>query len=235
VSSILQDMSLLLVPSVLHEAFGMVVLDAMLHGLPVLVAAAGALSEAAAGAAAAVVPVPLVEFPPLAAGNSQVCLQQGCACSAAATGAINAGQLQHAAVLASCPGGGCSQGCDHCNGRNAAAAAGMEACAGHSVAKRHADDCCAACVGAWLLGQRRWGDRVYPPLQQQHADSWADAVLTVLGSRETYMQASARSKAAAQEVLLQGPGQLKELLLWLQQLTAAVPPQLSSLSTGCPH
>jgi len=66
VCSILQHMSLVLVPSVLQEAFGMVVQDAMLHGVPVIVAAAGALPEAAAGAAAAVLPVKLVEFPPVA-------------------------------------------------------------------------------------------------------------------------------------------------------------------------
>lgn len=57
-------MSLLLVPSILHEAFGMVVLDAMLHGVPVMVAATGALPEAAGPtAAAAVLPMPMVEFP----------------------------------------------------------------------------------------------------------------------------------------------------------------------------
>jgi hypothetical protein len=39
--------SIVLVHSVLHEAFGMVLLDAMLHGLPVIVIASGA---AAAGA-----------------------------------------------------------------------------------------------------------------------------------------------------------------------------------------
>lgn len=64
VAAVLQGMSLVLVPSVLHEAFGMVVVDAMLHGLPVLVSEAGALPEAAAGAAAAVLPVEMVRFPP---------------------------------------------------------------------------------------------------------------------------------------------------------------------------
>jgi glycosyltransferase involved in cell wall biosynthesis len=63
-------MSLVLVPSVLHEAFGMVVVDAMLQGLPVLASEAGALPEAAAGAAAAVLPVEMVRFPPDADSSS---------------------------------------------------------------------------------------------------------------------------------------------------------------------
>ena len=48
--SLLQQLHLVLVPSVLHEAFGMVVVDAMLRGVPVLVNAdSGALLEASRG------------------------------------------------------------------------------------------------------------------------------------------------------------------------------------------
>jgi hypothetical protein len=57
VGQILQHMVLVLAPSVWQEAFGMVVLDALVRGVPVIVSGQGALAEAAMGAAAAVVPV----------------------------------------------------------------------------------------------------------------------------------------------------------------------------------
>jgi hypothetical protein len=47
---LLQQMHLMVVPSILHEAFGMVVVDAMLRGVPVLVNSdSGALTEASRG------------------------------------------------------------------------------------------------------------------------------------------------------------------------------------------
>eukprot|EP00775_Hariotina_reticulata_P003429 gene3429-3701_t len=63
VSEVLVETSLVMVPSILAEAFGLVVVDSMLRGLPVIVADAGALPEAAAGAAAAVLPVQMARFP----------------------------------------------------------------------------------------------------------------------------------------------------------------------------
>lgn len=63
VGAALAHMWLVLVPSLLPEAFGMVVVDAMLRGIPVIISNAGALPEAALGAAGAVVPVRQVQLP----------------------------------------------------------------------------------------------------------------------------------------------------------------------------
>lgn len=83
VAQLLQQVHVVLVPSVLHEAFGMVVVDALLHGVPVIVSDAGALEEAACGAAVAVAPMPHATFPqqprvvPAAAADSADGVQDG--------------------------------------------------------------------------------------------------------------------------------------------------------------
>jgi glycosyltransferase involved in cell wall biosynthesis len=63
VGQILQHMVLVLAPSVWQEAFGMVVVDALARGVPVIVSDQGGLAEAAMGAAAAVVPVQPMVLP----------------------------------------------------------------------------------------------------------------------------------------------------------------------------
>jgi len=76
VSEVLVDSSLVIVPSILAEAFGLVVEDSMLRGLPVIVADAGALPEAAAGAAAAVLPVQDGAVPGGQTHSSSICRSQ---------------------------------------------------------------------------------------------------------------------------------------------------------------
>lgn len=63
VGTILQHMTLLLAPSLWQEAYGMVVTDAVLRGIPVIVSNQGGLAEAALGVAAAVVPVNPMTLP----------------------------------------------------------------------------------------------------------------------------------------------------------------------------
>jgi hypothetical protein len=63
IDELLQHMTLLLAPSIWQEAYGMVVTDALLRGLPVIVSNQGGLEEAAMGVAAAVVPVTPLHFP----------------------------------------------------------------------------------------------------------------------------------------------------------------------------
>eukprot|EP00877_Chromochloris_zofingiensis_P007912 jgi/Chrzof1/3374/Cz12g23030.t1 len=58
--SLLRQMTVVVVPSLLHEAFGMVVIDAMLRGIPVIVSNAGALPEVGQQAAV-VVPVNIMQ------------------------------------------------------------------------------------------------------------------------------------------------------------------------------
>lgn len=63
VHSLLQHMTVLLAPSLWQEAYGMVVTEALLRGVPVIVSDQGGLSEAALGCAAAVVPVNPMQLP----------------------------------------------------------------------------------------------------------------------------------------------------------------------------
>lgn len=63
VDSLLQHMKVLLAPSLWQEAYGMVVTDAVLRGVPVIVSDQGGLSEAALGSPAAVVPVQPMQLP----------------------------------------------------------------------------------------------------------------------------------------------------------------------------
>jgi glycosyltransferase involved in cell wall biosynthesis len=63
VGQILQHMVLVLAPSVWQEALGMVVVDALARGVPVIVSDQGGLAEAAMGAAAGVVPVQPMVLP----------------------------------------------------------------------------------------------------------------------------------------------------------------------------
>jgi glycosyltransferase involved in cell wall biosynthesis len=63
VQSLLQHMTVLLAPSLWQEAYGMVVTDALLRGVPVIVSDQGGLEEAALGCAAAVVPVNPMQLP----------------------------------------------------------------------------------------------------------------------------------------------------------------------------
>jgi hypothetical protein len=63
VSTLLQHMTVLLAPSLWQEAYGMVVTEALLRGVPVIVSDQGGLSEAALGCAAAVVPVNPMQLP----------------------------------------------------------------------------------------------------------------------------------------------------------------------------
>jgi hypothetical protein len=70
----------------------------------------------------------------------------------------------------------------------------------------------------WQADQRRWHDRVYPQLQQQHADAWATAVQQVLSSRTVYLQHSKQANAAAKQVLARVPELLQQLLGGLREL-----------------
>lgn len=63
VDSFLQHMTVLLAPSLWQEAYGMVVTDAVLRGVPVLVSDQGGLAEAACGCPAAVVHVKPMQLP----------------------------------------------------------------------------------------------------------------------------------------------------------------------------
>jgi glycosyltransferase involved in cell wall biosynthesis len=56
-------MTVLLAPSLWQEAYGMVVTEAILRGIPVIVSDQGGLSEAACGCPAAVVPVQPMQLP----------------------------------------------------------------------------------------------------------------------------------------------------------------------------
>jgi hypothetical protein len=209
VSAILQGIDLLLVPSILHEAFGMVVLDAMLHGIPVLVAAAGALQEAVAGTAAGL-PVPLAHFPPLRTPQL----------AAAARVVAAAGALPEAAAGTAA---GLPVRLTHFPSSQqpqpAAATAAVLSVEGVS----RAEGCVSgmivstdsACMCCWLEGQRSWADRVYPPPHHDHVVSWAGAIQEMLSSRERYLRASSRSRGAAQKVVGQGPVQLAVLVQWL--------------------
>jgi len=67
--SILQHMTVVMAPSLWQEAYGMVVTEALLRGLPVLVSDQGGLAEAALGCAAAVVPVRPLELPEAVPGG----------------------------------------------------------------------------------------------------------------------------------------------------------------------
>lgn len=82
----------------------MVVVDAMLHGLPVVVSAAGALPEAGAGAAAAVLPVLMAEFPPHTPAAADGC--GGGSCQPA---------MAEAAALDARLGGSSTSSCGSCN------------------------------------------------------------------------------------------------------------------------
>jgi hypothetical protein len=63
VGQLLQHVVLVLAPSVWQEAFGMVVVEALVRGVPVVVSDQGGLAEAAMGAAAAVIPVQPMVLP----------------------------------------------------------------------------------------------------------------------------------------------------------------------------
>lgn len=63
VNAVLQHITVLLAPSVWQEAYGMVVTEALLRGIPVVVSDQGGLAEAALGCAAAVVPVQPMQLP----------------------------------------------------------------------------------------------------------------------------------------------------------------------------
>lgn len=63
VNTILQHMVVVLAPSLWQEAYGLVVTDAVLRGIPVIVSDQGGLSEAAVGCPAAVVPVNPMQLP----------------------------------------------------------------------------------------------------------------------------------------------------------------------------
>lgn len=222
VSAVLQGMSVLLVPSVLHEAFGMVTLDALLHGLPVIVAEAGALLEATAGAAAAVMPVSMVTFPLV----QRQPLRTALLISGALAGAA-------AAALTSAPplSAGEAKAADGCKAvestRSESLPMQVNWCGNPGTSEgtpveqlpvEVAGSCAAHCVQCWLVQQRSWDRRQFAPQQQEHVDSWAAAIRQLLGSREAYMQASGRSRAAAEQVLQQGPRQLAGLSGWLDQL-----------------
>jgi hypothetical protein len=135
----------------------------------VIVADAGALPEAAAGAAAAVLPIGLVDFPAVAS-------------SAALGGSACAQQQQQQ----------------------------------HGVADPVMDQQNEA-VRLWQADQRSWHDRTYPQLQQQHVEAWAAAVQQVLSSRTAYLQHSRQAKAAAEQVMMQAPELLQQLLGWLRE------------------
>lgn len=208
VSAVLAGMNLLLVPSVLHEAFGMVVLDAMLHGLPVIVSEAGALAEAAAGAAAAVLPVNMVSFPTTQRicsagdGNSTRALEATGSAAAAEGAQLTAANGANTGVQAghcTCSAEGCSTGSNDAHGSH------------------HTGQPSTGCCSCWLAGQRSWEQRQYACLQQEHVDRWSSAVMGRLSSREAYIEASRRSRAAAQAVVEQGGQQLEGLLAWLQR------------------
>lgn len=219
VSAILQGIDLLLVPSILHEAFGMVALDAMLYGIPVLVAAAGALQQAVAGTAAGL-PVALVQFPPLREP------QPGAAAEVVAA----AGALQEAAAgtTASLPVP-IVQFAPSQQAQPAATAATATAAALSAEGLTSAEGCEDGVIGAgdntcmccWLEGQRSWDNRVYPLLHQEHVRIWAGAIQDVLSSREGYLQASSRSRKAAQQVVDQQPVLLAAHVQWLRELLCA--------------
>lgn len=80
VDSLLQHMTVLLAPSVWQEAYGMVVTEAVLRGVPVIVSDQGGQSEAALGCPAAVVPMRPMELP--------YHPQEGAAAAGAAGGAV---------------------------------------------------------------------------------------------------------------------------------------------------
>lgn len=211
VSTVLAGMSVLLVPSVLHEAFGMVVLDAMLHGLPVIVAAAGALPEAAAGAAAAVLPVNMVSFPstqPLPPAHDA----KGTASVEESAGAAAADSAQAVEASLAAAAAGSTTAASHVE-------SGCWAC-GAVDSSIHGSPCTSQpslrCCKCWVADQRSWGHRQYACLQQEHIDSWSSAVMQVLHSREAYAAASERSRAAARSVSQQRGRQLEALLSWLQ-------------------
>jgi hypothetical protein len=198
-------MSLVLVPSILHEAFGMVVVDAMLHGLPVIVSEVGALAEAAAGAAAAILPVPMVILRPPHASQlmGATGTAAGAAAAAAAASAPAARTLNMGEACAESP-----------NGTGALTELGGSAAA---VAA-------AGCVSAWLQQQCSWDSRQYQDLTQQqqqgYMEVWSAAIKQVLSDRQAYMQASRRSREAAEAAIQRGPGELAAFVQWLHQVAA---------------
>ncbi|GBF90477.1 hypothetical protein Rsub_03473 [Raphidocelis subcapitata] len=99
---LLGRMDVVMVPSLLEEAFGLVVLDAALRGLPVVAAAAGALPEAAAaaGGGAAIVPVAAARFP-LACG----------ACGGGGGGGGGGGCIHGSTCSDGAPACGCACAC----------------------------------------------------------------------------------------------------------------------------
>jgi hypothetical protein len=227
-------MSILLVPSVLHEAFGMVVLDALLHGLPVIVAAAGALPEAAAGAAAAVLPVNMVSFPrtqlphPANDAKGTIIIEAApaaAAATAAAAAAVTVREGEASALQVAAARAGHTTAASHTEPRcSKCAARGRTAADSITHGSHSTSQPSAGCSNRWLAGQRSWEHRQYACLQQQHIDSWSSAMVRVLHSREAYTVASQRSRDTAHSMLQQSGQQFEALLSWLQLSTTGVWP-----------
>jgi hypothetical protein len=76
--ALLQHMTVLLAPSLWQEAYGMVVTDALLRGVPVIVSDQGGLSEAALGCPAAVVPVQPMQLPLAGAPDAEGAAPRWC-------------------------------------------------------------------------------------------------------------------------------------------------------------
>lgn len=187
VADVLRPMSIVLAPSVLKEAFGMVVLDALLHGVPVFVADAGALAEAAAGAAAAVLPVAMVHFPPASTSNAG-------SCAAVAPGQDATTPNVHGS-----------------SGRILAEHGKCIGTEGSAAGSSNTD----SVVASWVAQQCSWGSRVYQQQQPEHEQAWAAAVCSVLSNRTAYLAASQRGRAAACEAVAGAQQQLQQLVHWV--------------------
>jgi hypothetical protein len=218
VSEALVDTSLVIVPSILAEAFGLVVVDSMLRGLPVIVADAGALPEAAAGAAVAVLPVQMVQFP--VAKSSQASLAE------AKQAVISKRQQQQ--VVPAMPtipkltsvgvltGGGAAA---------AAAAAGASTSADGLGMTLPSPISNAACIEEWMSSQRSWQGRRTVAAGEEGCDAhkaivngWVAVVQQVLSCKCSYVEYSQRSKTASSLIMSNAGQELMKLLTWLHSI-----------------
>lgn len=189
VDLLLQRVHVVVVPSIWCEAFGMVVVDALLRGIPVLASDIGGLPEAALGAAQ-LLPIAGIQLPLVAAGAA------GSGAGAGAGAAAVGGPLEgHAAC----------QGARHGSGESAGSGGAEQL--GSRV-------CLAAAAPQW--SEPQWSQRVLPGAQQQPVATWAACLANLLTDAQAYAAASKAGRAAATAWIAGGAQELQSMVEWMQ-------------------